>query len=120
MDRRQFERLVNEAIAEMPEDFRRRMENVVVMVEDEPTEELLERMEIDTDDTLFGLYEGVPLTERGADTPLHPDCIWIFQGPIEDVCGTEEEIREEIQLTIMHEIAHFFGIDDDTLEDMGY
>jgi predicted Zn-dependent protease with MMP-like domain len=90
------------------------------MVEDEPSPELLDRMDVDPEDTLFGLYEGTPLTERGFEAPLFPDRIWIFQRPIESVCATHDEIQEEIRVTIMHEIAHFFGIDDDTLEDMGY
>jgi len=70
--------------------------------------------------TLLGLYEGTPLTERGFDAPLHPDRIWIFQQPIEDECDTDDEIREEIKTTIVHEVAHFFGLDDEYLEDLGY
>ena len=120
MERRRFESLVSDAIARMPAEFRERLENVVVIVEDRPSKELLERMEVEPDDTLFGLYEGTPLTERGFDSPLHPDRIWIFHEPIEEVSETDDDVREEIALTIMHEIAHFFGIDDDALEDMGY
>ena len=120
MDRTKFEKLVEQAIRQLPAEFREKLENVVVIVEDSPSDEVLDRMEISDDDTLFGLYEGTPLTERGFDTPLHPDRIWIFQGPIEEECETEEEIREEIKTTIVHEVAHFFGLDDDYLEDLGY
>jgi len=120
MDRRKFEKLVDQAIQQLPAEFREKLENVVVIVEDSPSDELLDRMEMSDDDTLFGLYEGTPLTERGFDTPLHPDRIWIFQGPIEEECETDEEIREEIKTTIVHEVAHFFGLDDDYLEDLGY
>jgi predicted Zn-dependent protease with MMP-like domain len=120
MRRDEFERLTQAAIAELPEEFRSHLKNIAVIVEDEPSAELLERMGMDPDELLFGLYEGTPLTERGFEAPLHPDRIWIFQQPIEDVCSTDEEIQEEIRITIMHEIAHFFGIDDDALEDMGY
>ncbi len=77
-------------------------------------------MDIPPGGTLFGLYEGIPLTERGAGFPLHPDRIWIFQAPIEDHCRNEDEIREEIKTTIVHEVGHFFGLDDDYLEDLGY
>ena len=120
MKRKEFEKLVDEAIRELPSEFREKLENVVVIVEDRPSQELLERTEIPPDDTLLGIYEGTPLTERGFDAPLHPDRIWIFQEPIEDECDTDEEIREEIKTTIVHEVAHFFGLDDEYLEDLGY
>jgi predicted Zn-dependent protease with MMP-like domain len=120
MNRTKFEKLVDQAIQELPPEFREKLENVVVIVEDCPSDEILERMEVPPGDTLFGLYEGTPLTDRGAQSPLYPDRIWIFQGPIEDECGTEDEIREEIKTTIVHEVAHFFGMDDDYLEDLGY
>jgi predicted Zn-dependent protease with MMP-like domain len=121
MRRDQFESLVNEAVKELPQEFRDRLGNVAIVIEDYPSEELLERMEIPEDETLFGLYEGVPLTERGHfNEPLYPDRILIFQGPIEDECETPEQIREEVRITLLHEIAHFFGFDDDELEERGY
>jgi len=120
MDRRRFERLVDQAIGQLPPEFREKLENVVVIVEDYPSDEMLEHMEIPRGGTLFGLYEGTPLTERGMLSPLHPDRIWIFQAPIEDQCDTEDEIREEIKTTIVHEVGHFFGLDDDYLEELGY
>ena len=120
MDRGKFEALVDQAVQLLPAEFRDRLQNVAILVEDEPSAEQLEDMEIPEDETLFGLYEGTPLTERGFDSPLHPDRIWIFQGPIEDACGTDDEIREEIKITIVHEVAHFFGLDDEYLEELGY
>lgn len=120
MDRVKFENLVDQAIRELPPEFRKKLKNVVVIVEDRPSEEFLDEMEIPSGDTLFGLYEGTPLTERGFDTPLHPDRIWIFQSPIEEECETEEEITEEIKTTIVHEVGHFFGFDDEYLEELGY
>jgi predicted Zn-dependent protease with MMP-like domain len=116
MDRVKFENLVDQAVRELPAEFRKKLENVIVIVEDRPSD----GMEIASGDKLVGLYEGTPLTERGFDTPLHPDRIWIFQGPIEEVCESEEEITEEIKTTIVHEVAHFFGLDDEYLEDLGY
>jgi predicted Zn-dependent protease with MMP-like domain len=120
MERKQFERLVQKAIEELPEEFRERLRNVAIIVDDNPSPELLEEMDISEDDALFGLYEGTPLTERGFNPPLHPDRIWIFQQPIEEECETEEEIKDEIKITIVHEAAHFFGLDDDYLDDIGY
>lgn len=112
MERVKFEKLVDTAIRELPEEFRKKLENVAVIVEDYPPEEF--------GDDLFGLYEGTPLTERGFDAPLYPDRIWIFQKPIEEECETEEEIKKEVKTTIVHEVAHFFGMDDDYLEELGY
>ena len=121
MTRKAFESLVQEAAQKLPQQFKDKMTNVAIIVEDYPSEELLERMEIPEGDTLFGLYEGVPLTERGHfDAPLHPDRIFIFQGPIEEACESAEQIREEVRITLAHEIAHFFGFDDDSLEERGY
>lgn len=120
MNRARFEHLVDCAIADLPSEFKEKLENVAVIVEDRPGKELLAAMEIPPDETLFGLYEGTPLTERGFEVPLHPDRIWIFQEPIEEECDDEAEILEEIRTTLMHEIAHFFGFDDEELEERGY
>lgn len=120
MHRSAFEKLVEQAVAELPREFRDRLKNVVIIVDDNPSVELLEEMEIPPDETLLGLYEGEPLTERGFEAPLHPDRIWIFQEPIEDACTGVEQIKEEIKITIVHEVAHFFGIEDEHLEDLGY
>ena len=120
MNRAKFEKLVDEAIQELPEEFKEKLENVAVIVEDDPSEEILERMDVPPDGTLFGLYEGTPLTERGALSPLYPDRIWIFQKPIEEHCRTDDEIRKEIKTTIVHEVGHFFGLDDDYLEALGF
>ena len=120
MKRDHFERLVSQAVAELPQTFRGRLQNVVVIIEDAPSHELLEEMGMARDEALFGLYEGTPLTVRGVDAPLYPDRIWIFQRPIEAECHTEEEIKHEIKTTIVHEVAHFFGLDDEYLEELGY
>jgi predicted Zn-dependent protease with MMP-like domain len=120
MDRQKFEALVAQAIRQLPEEFQSKLENVAIIVEDRPSRDLLAQMEVPADETLFGLYEGIPLTERGFQNPLYPDRILIFQQPIEDECETDREIVEEIEVTIVHEIAHFFGLDDDYLEELGY
>ena len=121
MDRKAFEKLVEAAVDELPDEFREKLENVAIIVEDYPSEELREQQGLSGDETLFGLYEGVPLTERRYfEQPIYPDRILIFQGPIEDECDSPGEIKEEVKITIVHEIAHFFGIDDEHLEDLGY
>ena len=121
MERKVFERLIDDAIRELPLEFRQKLDNVAVIVEDYPSEELIEQMDLSPDDTLFGLYEGVPLTERGYfEQPLHPDRILIFQRSIEDECDSPEEIKEELKITLVHEVAHFFGLSDEYLEELGY
>ncbi|HET9216195.1 MAG TPA: metallopeptidase family protein [Terriglobia bacterium] len=121
MERKAFEALVQDALQELPQLFRDKLKNIAVIVEDYPSEELLERMEVPEDETLFGFFEGVPLTERSYfDAPLLPARVLIFQGPIEDVCNSPEEIKEEVRITVMHELAHFFGFDDDELDEAGY
>jgi predicted Zn-dependent protease with MMP-like domain len=102
-----FERLVRRALAALPEEFRSRLENVVVLIEEEPPE--------DMPDTL-GLYEGVPLTERSLESITLPDRITLFKGPIERACRTEEEIEVEVRLTVLHEVGHFFGLEEAQME----
>jgi predicted Zn-dependent protease with MMP-like domain len=121
MDRGAFEALISDAIGGLPEEFRNKLKNVAIIVQDYPSEELLDDAGVPPGDALFGLYEGVPLTERGFfDAPLEPDRILIFQRAIEDACNSPEEIKEELKITLAHEIAHFFGMDDDYLEEIGY
>jgi predicted Zn-dependent protease with MMP-like domain len=107
LSRRGFERLVTKALASLPEEFQNRLENVVVLIEDEPPEDM---------SGTLGLYEGVPLVERTLyDTSL-PDRITLFKGPIERACHTEDEIESEIRLTVFHEVGHFFGLEEEQLE----
>jgi predicted Zn-dependent protease with MMP-like domain len=121
LPRKQFEALVLRALDTIPEPIRARMDNVDVVIEDRPTARLLAELEMDPDDALFGLYEGTPLIERGITAnPLMPDKITIFQRPLEEACETEEEITEEVRRTIVHEVAHHFGFDEDRLADLGY
>jgi predicted Zn-dependent protease with MMP-like domain len=121
VDRKAFENLLSAAIEELPEEFRTRLQNVAIIVEDYPSEELKKHMGLSEDDTLFGLYEGVPLTQRGYfNEPLYPDRILIFQRALEDECDSPEELKQELKTTLVHEVAHFFGIDDDYLEELGY
>lgn len=113
--RTQFEGLVDDALAELPRRFADAIENVVVTVEDEPAADDLDLVE-DDDEELLGIYRGVPLTERVHDgAPLLPDEIAIFQGPIERVARTRAEVVAEVRETVIHELGHYFGLDDDEL-----
>lgn len=112
MDPRRFEELVGEALDELPAELLAAMDNVVVLVEDRHPEE--------TD--LLGLYEGVALTERTSDYGgVLPDRITLYRDALVEMCGDDEdELREEVAITVVHEIAHHFGIDDATLHRLGW
>jgi predicted Zn-dependent protease with MMP-like domain len=122
MDRRKFRRLIGEALDTLPGEIRVRMENVTVIVEEEPTEEQMQCAGVDPlRDTLFGFYEGSPLSERGHDFGMAlPDRIILFYRPLVESFRSPAAIREEIRRTVVHEVAHFLGLDDDEIEDLGY
>ncbi len=117
----EFERLVREAIAEIPESLRGYLDNVVVEVEPVPRAEDLAGLEIDDATELLGLYHGTPMTERSVELEMQlPDRVTIYQRNIEQICETPREIVEQIRTTVLHEIGHFFGMDEDDLFDVGY
>lgn len=109
-------------IDRLPRQFREQLRNVEFVVEDRPSEELLLAEDMDPEeDTLYGLYQGIPLPERSSlDPPLLPDKITIFAEPLLADFPDPEELREEIRLTVLHEIAHYFGMDEEEIEDLGY
>ncbi|MBK9476114.1 MAG: metallopeptidase family protein [Tetrasphaera sp.] len=108
-----FDAAVADALDTVPEELLDLLDNVVVLVEDEPDS---------ADSDLLGLYDGVPLTERGEGWAAGalPDRIMIYRGPLTRMCADAEELREEIAVTVVHEIAHHFGIEDDTLHEWGW
>ena len=119
MTRDHFQKLVEEALQEIPRRFRREMKNVAVVVEDEPSPDILEEMEIGPEDTLFGLYQGTPLPERGwAFGNALPDRISIYQNPIEEACEDDEEIRDCVAETVIHEFGHYFGMSEEEIEEI--
>ena len=119
MTRERFARLVEEALREIPRRFRDEMRNVAVVVEDEPPAHILAEMEIEPPDSLFGLYQGTPLPDRGwSYGNALPDRISIYQGPIEDSCEDDEEIRECVAETVIHEFGHYFGMSEDEIEEI--
>ena len=114
-----FEQLVARALDELPVSIRRHIANVAIVVEDLADEDTLDAADIDDAYQLFGFYRGVPLTERTHHYGMvTPDVISIFRQPIEAVCATPAEMRECIRRTVRHEIAHYFGIDDERLEEI--
>ena len=118
MDRSSFEKLVEQALRRLPRRFKKKLENISVEVEDRPSAELLRDMGI-TSGTLFGLYQGVPLTERGWNYGnMLPDRIVIYQRPIEAAASSPAELEEIVMETVMHEIGHYFGFGDDELYDI--
>jgi predicted Zn-dependent protease with MMP-like domain len=120
MTREQFTSLVGEAIDTIPKRFAREVRNVAIVVEDRPSSALLAEMEIDSQDTLLGLYQGVPLPERqwGHGNAL-PDRITLFQREIEDECdGDEDEIVIAIGETLIHELGHYFGLSEEEIMDI--
>jgi predicted Zn-dependent protease with MMP-like domain len=119
MTRHRFERLVEEALRTIPRRFRREIRNVAVIVEDEPSAELLGEMGIEPPDTLFGLYQGTPLTERSwSHSSALPDRIVIYQRPIELACESEDEIVVTIGETVIHEFGHYFGLSEEEIEEI--
>lgn len=120
MNRDEFERLVVEAMTLIPRRFRREMKNLAVVVEDEPSAELLADMEIEPPDSLYGLYHGTPLTERqwahGNDLP---DTISIYQAPLEEDFGDDpDELRAQVGATLIHEVGHYFGLSEEEIEEI--
>ena len=112
MARERFEELVSDALDGVPEELAALMDNVVVLVEDEPPAD---------DPDLLGYYDGTPLTERDTRyAGVLPDRIMIFRNPTLRMCEDEDEVVDEVRITVVHEIAHYFGIDDDRLHDLGY
>ncbi len=119
MERSHFERLVVEAYRLIPQDLLAYLENVDVVVDDGPSWEQLAGHQVEEGEILLGLYEGVPLPDRDEYGMVLPDKITLFQDSIESICSNREEIIEQIRLTVVHEVAHHFGIDDDRLHELG-
>ncbi|MFC2021519.1 metallopeptidase family protein [Chloroflexota bacterium] len=107
LSHQEFSRLVDRALDSIPDEFRFFLENVVVMVEEEPP--------VDMPDVM-GLYEGVPLVDRSTGDTILPDCITLYKGPIERACRSRSQVEAEIRDTLLHEIGHFFGLDELQLE----
>src|SRR6267378_4830972 len=116
MTRREFEALVDTALRRLPRAFREKLANIAVVVEDWADDATLDEMGIEPPDTLYGLYRGVDITRRDSSYGnVLPDVITIYQGPIEEDAADEAEMAEIVRETVMHELGHYFGLDDDTM-----
>jgi predicted Zn-dependent protease with MMP-like domain len=121
LSRAEFERLVERALAEIPEPFASRLAEVAIDVEPMPDARTCREMDVDDPTELLGLYFGVPLTERTLDDPpAMGDRITLYQRNIERDCESWEEVVEEIRTTVLHEVGHHFGLDEDDLTELGY
>ena len=119
MTRSQFLALVDEALATIPDDFQTAMTNIAIVVEDEPSAAQLESVDIEPPDTLLGLYEGTPLTERQwAHGNVLPDKITLFQNPIEDASEDEDDLVVAIGETLIHEVGHYFRLSEEEIEEI--
>lgn len=114
-----FERLVDRALASIPSPFRESLAEVAVVIEDWPSEEQLDQNGLGPDDVLYGLYEGVPRTEWGAEWAMHPNRITLFRVPLEEDFPDPHDLADEVRITVIHELAHHLGIDDDRLDELG-
>ncbi len=122
MNHSEIRKEVARVIDKLPKEFREQLRNLELVVETRPSKELLLAESLDPrEDTLYGIYQGVPLPDRSAlDPPLLPDKITIFAEPLLEDFPDLSELREEIRLTVLHEIAHYFGMDEEEIEDLGY
>ncbi|MCX8111042.1 MAG: metallopeptidase family protein [Syntrophorhabdaceae bacterium] len=118
---KEFDSIVEEAIGAIPEEIRQHLKNLVISVKRRPSRSMLKEAGIQKGYTLLGLFQGVPLTQRSyIYPPLYPDKIFLFQEPLEDFCETREELARQIEITLVHEIAHFIGMSEERLRDLGY
>ena len=117
----EFDRIVDRALARVPVEIGQHLDNIIISVRKRPSKKMLREMGLAEDETLFGIFEGTPLIERSVTSPpLFPDSILLFQEPLEEVCETIEELEEEIEVTVVHEIAHFVGMSEERLAELGY
>jgi predicted Zn-dependent protease with MMP-like domain len=121
MNRHRFEKLVQRALEKIPQPFQQAMQNVAIVIEDWPDPEVAEELTGDPDELLYGLFSGTPLPERRLDDSGElPAMITLYQRPLEEDFPDLDELVEEIEITLVHEIAHFMGFDEDTLREYGY
>jgi predicted Zn-dependent protease with MMP-like domain len=121
LPRRQFEAIVLAELKALPEAFRQALENIAIVVEDWPDRATMREFGVRRRDELFGAYLGMPLPERDADYGnMLPDQICIYQRPLEKFCSNRKMLREQVRITLLHEIGHYFGLDEDRLAELGY
>ena len=116
-----FDRIVARAVKRIPQEIGRHLDNLLISVKSRPSKEMLRELDMVAGEPLLGLFQGVPLIERSITSPpLFPDTIFLFQEPLEQICETVEELEEQIEITVVHEVAHYIGMDEERLADLGY
>ena len=121
LDEAEFDRIVAKAIENIPHEIRQHLKNIVISVEKRPSRHMMRDMGIPHGEWPLGLFQGVPLIERSATVPpLYPDMIYLFQEPLEEMCESREELELEIEVTVVHEVAHYIGMSEERLEELGY
>jgi predicted Zn-dependent protease with MMP-like domain len=117
----EMDRAVKRAIARIPSEIRHHLKNIVISVQKRPSKEILEEMGLHRNEPLLGMYRGTALMDRSVVyPPLYPDTIILFQEPLEKMCNTIDELEEQIEITVVHEIAHSLGISEERLAELGY
>jgi len=115
VDRKRFEKLVEQALARLPEQFRLKLTNVAIIIEDTPAEA---HRSVAGKSLLLGLFHGIPLTEKSVSSTAFPDRIILYQKNIEAICSTDEDVRRQVRDTLLHEIGHYFGLSEDDLRNL--
>jgi predicted Zn-dependent protease with MMP-like domain len=121
LSQKEFDRIVKRAIGRISPEIRQYLKNVVISVRERPTRKMLREMGLQPDELLLGVYRGVSLIRRSVTSPpLFPDTIILFQEPLEETCQTKEKLEKQIEITVVHEVAHFVGISEERLKELGY
>jgi predicted Zn-dependent protease with MMP-like domain len=113
-----FDELISEALATLPGEHIKNIQNVAIVMQDEPTEQQRQKLRLRSDQSLYGLYEGVPLTQRQGHTPTLPDKITVFKLPLSENVEYESELREAIRHTLWHEVGHYYGLDHKRIREL--
>jgi predicted Zn-dependent protease with MMP-like domain len=121
LSEKEFDRIVERTIRQIPMEIQQHLDNLMIAVRKRPTKKMRKEMGLPSDELLLGLYRGVPLVDRLVTLPpLFPDTILLFQEPLEKICGTKEQLEKQIEITVVHEVAHFVGISEERLAELGY
>ena len=121
LSEKDFDRIVKKVIRNIPQEIQQYLNNIVISVKKRPSNEMLQEMGLSPEEPLLGVYDGVSLMDRSVTSPpLFPDSIILFQEPLEEMCETIQELEDEIEITVVHEVAHFVGISEERLEELGY
>ena len=121
LSNKEFDHIVKRAIARIPDEIRQHLDNILITVQQRPSPDMLAELGYPPDEPLLGVYWGVPLNERSvAEPPLYPDTIYIFKESLEEMCAGRQELEEEIEITVVHEVAHFLGMSEERLIELGY